>query len=143
MWASMPISAGQPSTIDLDMRFTVARLLKWREIVMPRGAKTGEKRGGRQIGTPNKKTQAVADTLAELGCNPIEGMAKIAMDESQSIQLRAQMYKELAHYIAPKRKAMEVTGEGGGSVKTDMTVSALLDAINGQSLGPPSERNES
>ncbi|HKH21872.1 MAG TPA: hypothetical protein VKB53_13545 [Gammaproteobacteria bacterium] len=41
-------------------------------------------------------------------------MANIAMDESQSIQLRAQMYKELAQYVASKRKAMEVTGEDGG-----------------------------
>ena len=53
------------------------------------------------------------------------------------------MYKELAQYIAPKRKAMEVTGEDSGPVKTEMTVRELLDAINGQSLGPPSERNES
>src|SRR5215211_2789781 len=102
---------------------------------MPRGAKAGERRGGRKTDIQNKKTQAVADTLAELGCNPIEGMAKIAMDESQSIQLRAQMYKELAQYFAPKRKAVEVTGEDGGPVKTEMTVRELLDAINGKSLG--------
>src|SRR5215211_8394308 len=107
---------------------------------MPRGAKAGERRGGRKTDIQNKKTQAVADTLAELGCNPIEGMARIAMDENAELGLRAQMYKELAHYIAPKRKAIEVTGEGGGPVKTEMTVRELLDAINGQSLGPPSER---
>src|SRR5829696_6196646 len=109
---------------------------------MPRGAKAGERRGGRQRGTPNKKTQTVADTLAELGCNPIEGMAKIAMDEQAELGLRAQMYKELAQYVAPKRKAVEVTGEDGGPVKTEITVRELLDSINGQSLGPPSERNE-
>ena len=56
---------------------------------MPRGAIVGERRGGRQKGTPNKKTQAVADTLAELGCNPIEGMARIAMDEQAELGLRA------------------------------------------------------
>jgi hypothetical protein len=107
---------------------------------MPRGAKTGERRGGRQIGTPNKKTQAVADTLAELGCNPIKGMAKIAMDESQPMQLRATMYRELAQYIAPKRKAVEVTGEDGSPIKGELTIDAWLDSINGKSLGPPSER---
>ena len=109
---------------------------------MPRGAKVGERRGGRQKGTPNKRTMAVAERLEALGCDPIEGMAGIAMDENAELGLRAQMYKELAHYIAPKRKAIEVTGEGGGPVKTEMTVRELLDAINGQSLGPPSEREE-
>jgi hypothetical protein len=41
-------------------------------------------------------------------------MAKIAMDESQPMQLRVPMYRELAQYVASKRKAMEVTGEDGG-----------------------------
>ena len=109
---------------------------------MPRGAKAGERRGGRKTGTPNKRTLAVAEKLAALGCDPIEGMARIPMDEQAELGLRAQMYKELAQYVAPKRKAMEVTGEDGGPVKTEMTVRELLDAINGQSLGPPSERNE-
>jgi len=50
--------------------------------------------------------------------------------------------RELGQYVAPAHKAMEVTGEDGGPVKTEMTVRELLDAINGQSLGPPSEREE-
>jgi hypothetical protein len=50
------------------------------------------------------------------------------------------MYKELAQYVAPKRKAVEVTGEDGGSVKTEMTVSVWLDSVNGKTLGPPNER---
>src|SRR5215217_1368756 len=64
---------------------------------------------------------------------------KHAMQHTATFLLR---YRKLAHYIAPKRKAIEVTGEGGGPVKTEMTVRELLDAINGQSLGPPSEREE-
>ncbi|HKF93690.1 MAG TPA: hypothetical protein VKB53_06510 [Gammaproteobacteria bacterium] len=63
---------------------------------MPRGAKAGERRGGRQTGTPNKRTLAVAERLATLDCNPIEGMARIAMDENAERGLRAQLYKELA-----------------------------------------------
>jgi hypothetical protein len=38
-------------------------------------------------------------------------MALIAMDENTELGLCAQMYKELAQYMAPKRKAVEVTGE--------------------------------
>jgi hypothetical protein len=36
-------------------------------------------------------------------------MAAIATDEKQDIGLRAQMYKELAQYVAPKRKAQNCT----------------------------------
>jgi hypothetical protein len=110
---------------------------------MPRGAKLGERRGGRQKGTPNKRTIAVAEKLEALGCDPIQQMGQIAIDERVEVNVRVQVLKELCQYIAPKRKAVEVTGEDGGLVKTEMTVREWLDEINGQSLGPPSERNES
>ena len=58
------------------------------------GSKPGERRSGRCKGTPNRKTQAVIDRLEALGCDPIEGMAKIAMDEKVEMSIRAQMYKE-------------------------------------------------
>src|SRR5919109_1554618 len=77
---------------------------------MPQGAKPGERRGGRQKGTPNKRTLVVTERLEALGCDPIEGMARIAMDENTELSLRAQMYKELAQYAAPK-KTIEVSGE--------------------------------
>jgi hypothetical protein len=47
---------------------------------MAGGSKPGERRGGRQKGTPNRRTQEVADKLAALDCDPIEGMARIAED---------------------------------------------------------------
>jgi hypothetical protein len=37
------------------------------------------------------------------------------MDESQPMTLRASMYRELAQYVAPKRKALEHKGELVGS----------------------------
>ncbi len=67
---------------------------------------------GRPKGSRNKQTLAVIDRLEAFGCDPIEGMAMIAMDESADLSLRAQMYKELAQYIAPKRKAVEMKTEG-------------------------------
>ena len=48
----------------------------------------GVKTGGRVKGTPNKPTQNIIDKLAELDCDPIEGMATIArqaMDENDLI----------------------------------------------------------
>jgi len=69
----------------------------------------GRKTGGRQKGTPNKRTEEVSERLVELGCDPIEGMALIAMDESNSPELRGRMFAELASYVAAKRRAVEVT----------------------------------
>ena len=70
------------------------------------------KTGDRRAGTPNKRTKTVEDKLAALGCDPIEGMAKIVMDPTTDIGLRAQMLKELAQYVAPKRKSIEVKEPG-------------------------------
>src|SRR3974377_682221 len=74
------------------------------------------KSGGRKRGTPNRRTADIQEKLAAMGCDPIAGMAAIAMDEKQDIGLRAQMFKELAQYIAPKRKSVEMSGADGGEL---------------------------
>jgi hypothetical protein len=38
-------------------------------------------------------------------------MARIPMDATLEIGIRAQMYKELAQYVPPKRKAVEVQAD--------------------------------
>ena len=80
---------------------------------MARGSRPGEYRGGRKKGTPNKATQTVIEKLEKLDCDPIEGMAEIAIQAMKEgdLPLAGQMYKELAQYVAPKRKAMEITGD--------------------------------
>ena len=72
----------------------------------------GVKSGGRKKGTPNMRTQEVVDRLAELGCDPIEGMAQIAMDETNPPELRGRMFAELTHYVAPKLKAIAHSSSG-------------------------------
>jgi hypothetical protein len=79
----------------------------------------GHKTGGRVAGTPNRKTEEAAELLESLGCNPIEGMARIAMNEKHAPELRGRMYAELAQYVCPKRKAMELSGPGDGPLKTE------------------------
>jgi len=78
----------------------------------------GRKTGGRVAGTPNKRTQEVMERLDALGCGPIEGMAKIAMDQSNPPELRGRMFAELAQYVAPKRKAVEHSAEDGSASVT-------------------------
>jgi hypothetical protein len=85
---------------------------------MPRGSAPGERRGGRKKGTPNKRTLEVTERLAELGCDPIEGMARLAMNEANAPELRGRMFSELAGFVAPKRKAVEHTGADGGLIET-------------------------
>jgi hypothetical protein len=75
----------------------------------------GHKTGGRVAGTPNRKTQEVTELLESLGCNPIEGMARIAMNEAHSPELRGRMYAELAQYVAPKRKSVEMSAPEGAA----------------------------
>ena len=53
--------------------------------------------------------------LEALGCDPIEGMARIAMDEANTPELRGKMYAELSCYIAPKRKAIDHSSDGSMS----------------------------
>ncbi len=55
----------------------------------------GQKTGGRKAGTPNKRTLDVIERLDQLGCDPIEGMAKIALDPQNPVELRARMFSDL------------------------------------------------
>jgi hypothetical protein len=75
-----------------------------------------------------------------LGCHPIEGMVGLAVDETVELSIRAQMYKELAQYVASKGKAMQVTGKDGSPGVAEMTFFGWLVSINGKRLGAPSER---
>lgn len=72
---------------------------------------------GRKKGVPNKLTSDVAERLAALGCDPIAGMANMAMDEDAPREIRLRAYAELAQYTAPKRKAVDMSSSDG-SVST-------------------------
>ena len=74
------------------------------------------KTGGRKRGTPNRRTLEVQEQLVAVGCDPIEGIATIAMDEDNPPELRLRAYAELAPYLYPKRKAIQHTGEGGEEI---------------------------
>ena len=71
----------------------------------------GNNGNGRKKGVPNKRTQGVIDQLEALDCDPIEGIATIARESMAAgdhlVALNA--YKELAQYVAPKRKSIEMT----------------------------------
>lgn len=67
----------------------------------------GRKTGGRKKGTPNRRTIEVQGLLERLNCDPIAGMAMIAVDEKNPAELRGRMFAELARYLFPRRKPIE------------------------------------
>ncbi len=65
---------------------------------------------GRPKGSKNKNTLEAIAVLEKKGINPLEEMADMATDENVSETVRARLLCELASYIYPKRKAVEVSG---------------------------------
>jgi hypothetical protein len=83
---------------------------------MPR-PKGHPKTGGRVRGTPNKSSEAIARKLAKLGCDPVEGLAKIALDPGTEPSLKIRCFSELAQYIYPKRKAVDLLSPEDSEIK--------------------------
>lgn len=75
----------------------------------PKGTKNPN--AGRKKGTPNKDKQALRERLAAMGCDPIDGMAKIAQEamSEKDYPLAGNMFKELARYTYPALKAIELS----------------------------------
>src|SRR4051794_26831487 len=78
---------------------------------MPRGSKPGERRGGRQRGTPNKKTAlnrvAVAAAALNPDVTPLEFLLGIMRDPNVSPELRIKVAQAAAPFVHPK------AGKGG------------------------------
>lgn len=70
---------------------------------------------GMQKGMKRKAT-AAKEVMEAAGCDPIEGMVRLAMDEKQKPELRGKMFAELAQYVWPKLRAIEHSGVGGGAI---------------------------
>jgi hypothetical protein len=73
----------------------------------------GKKTGGRTAGTPNKDKEELLELIREAVGNPdyhpVVEMAKVATSTDSGIaeELKFQANKEVAQYIASKRKAIE------------------------------------
>ncbi len=89
------------------------------------------KTGGRKAGTPNKRTVEIAEKLETLGCDPLEGMARLAMDEANPPELRGRMFAELAQYVAPKRRAVEVSEPDSRDELSALPLEELIGRVQG------------
>lgn len=104
------------------------------------GAKPGQRFGGRSKGTPNKKTERVADMFKRMKFDPFEVMAAFAMNDRKKLNLkkkdpdipyeiRARMANECAKYIKPQLKALQVQSEDGEDL-----VKMFADAVAGKEV---------
>ena len=75
------------------------------------------KTGGRVRGTPNKKSVDLLRRLERLGCDPIEGLARIALDPQTDVTLKVRCFAELAQYVYPKRRAIDLAADPPDGVK--------------------------
>lgn len=74
-----------------------------------------QKTGGRQKGTPNKKTAERAKLIADLkfsGKDPVTFFAEILRNEAAPLDLRFAAAKELAPFMHPKLASIEARTGG-------------------------------
>lgn len=70
----------------------------------------GLKTGGRTSGRLNKKSQAISDLIAKKypTYHPILSLVEIAQDTNNDVSLRLQANKEVAKYVCPQLKSIEI-----------------------------------
>ena len=73
------------------------------------------KTGGRKTGTLNKSNSSqiekIQDLCASYNIDPFEALLKLSNDPSLDINLRVGILKEIAQYVYPKRKSIEIDAE--------------------------------
>lgn len=95
------------------------------------------------FGRPTRKASMAAQEAIELvgakleeaGCDPIKELAALAMSPATPRDEKIVILKELAQYIAPKRKSVEVTSSSDMTLtvyvkKFSKDPSAITDMLN-------------
>src|SRR5262245_60912336 len=84
---------------------------------MPRGSQPGERRGGRQKGTPNKSTvlkrAALSAACADTATTPLEFLLSVMRDPKAPTGLRVQVARAAAPLVHGKSKFTSVEDRAG------------------------------
>jgi hypothetical protein len=72
----------------------------------------GIKTGGRRAGTPNKRSLALCDKLAQLNLDPLAELVEMTKSQDVTVELRARILMDLMGYVYPKRKALQTRPPG-------------------------------
>jgi hypothetical protein len=76
-----------------------------------------KKFGGKSKGCKHKINRDIVGLLDSLGCNPIEGLARIASDDKIEAAIRVNAYGRIAKFVHPELKAVEHTGKDGEAIQ--------------------------
>jgi len=87
------------------------------------------KTGGRRKGTLNRNTLSIKEKLDGIGCDPVMELAEIAMDSKNPIEIRVGCLSEIASYVYPKRRPVDISSDES----TVTNVITKLDASPGGS----------
>jgi hypothetical protein len=101
---------------------------------MPRGSKPGERRGGRQKGTKNRRTAEIEAAVAATGLTPKEYMLKIMRDDTLELDQRFAAAKAVAPYCHSQLASVHHDGEGLTAVLAE-PIEIVLVAPKGESEG--------
>ena len=97
---------------------------------MPRGSKPGERRGGRQRGTPNKSTvlknAAIAAAASDPNLSPLDFLLKLMRQRDLPLEHRVSVAQQALPFAHAKPRASRPTEHACGASQT---------AVNG-SPGP-------
>ena len=110
---------------------------KWQAARDPKSGKILKGAPGRKPGSRNKSTkvsaqQKVREIEEELGrsIDPLQGMAQIAA-ETEDVQVKLAALRELAKYLYPQRKAVDMSIEEQQGDATTMSDADLESIIEG------------
>lgn len=111
---------------------------------MPRGAKPGERRGGRVKGIANKKTSEIANKAAQDGITPLEVMIAVMREAWEAKQeffkqgeiekalqagaIAADKAKDAAPYMHPKLQPVNSEGNSEQTINVNASPEQVADA---------------
>ena len=88
----------------------------------------GQRIGGRQKGTPNKKTLILKDLLDKMSFDPAKKLVEMMPD--LNYELKAKICLELMEYLYPKRKAIEHSGPDGEAIEINQHQDIDQEQVN-------------
>ena len=98
---------------------------------MPRGSKPGERRGGRQRGTPNKKTAlrnaALAAAASDPDMSPLNYLLGIVRDANESSERRITAAKATLRFVHVKPGSVRPGNPGGTAKLIESTGAFVID----------------
>src|ERR1700686_2610680 len=91
---------------------------------MPRGSRPGERRGGRQRGTPNKQTAlrnaAISAANATSSSSPLDFLLRLMRDPNLTLDLRVDLATTAAPFVHGKPNRLGQAGSRSGGPSSDV-----------------------